>query len=63
MIIQRRFFLLLNKNLCCDPSLVQSNDGSQNMFLWRKMANYPLNIPLTLLIWSTAEDVEIFPLI
>ena len=34
------------KNICCDPSLEPShrdgsNDGSQNMFLWRNMANYP----------------------
>ena len=31
---------------CCDPSLEttrqdSSNDGSQNMFLWRNMAIYP----------------------
>ena len=30
----------------CDPSLESSqsdgsNDGSQNLFLWRNMANYP----------------------
>ena len=36
--IQRQFFLFLNKNICCDPSLEPSqrdgsNDGSQNMFL------------------------------
>ena len=38
-IIQRKFFLLLNENICSDPSLEPSaqggsNDGSQNMFLW-----------------------------
>ena len=40
------FFLFLNENICCDPSLEPSrrdgsNDGSQNMFLWKNMANYP----------------------
>ena len=35
-IIQRLFYLFLNKNVCCDPSLEQSqrdssNNGSQNM--------------------------------
>ena len=39
-------FLFLNENICCDPSLELSwrngsNDGSQNTFLWRNMANYP----------------------
>ena len=39
-------FLFLNENICCDSSLGPSrrdgsNDGSQNMFLWRNMANYP----------------------
>ena len=39
-------FLFLNGNIWCDPSLEParqdgSNDGSQNMFLWRNMANYP----------------------
>ena len=51
-IIQRYFFLLLNKNICCDPSLEParrdgSNDGLQNMFLWRHMANYPQINPVT----------------
>ena len=37
---------------CCDPSLEPSgqdgsNDGSQNMILWRNIANYPLIIPVT----------------
>ena len=41
------FFLFLNENICCDPSLEpshrdSSNEGSQNMFLWRNMANYPV---------------------
>ena len=45
-IIQRLYFLFLNENICCDPSLEPSqrdgsNDGSQTMFLWRNMANYP----------------------
>ena len=38
MVIQRLFFLFLNENICCDPSLEASlqdgsNDGSQNMLL------------------------------
>ena len=38
MIFQRSFFLFLNENVCCDPSLEPcrqdgSNDGSQNVFL------------------------------
>ena len=38
-------FLIYKENICCDPSLKPSpgdsfNDGSQNMFLWRNMANY-----------------------
>ena len=38
-------FLFLNEIICCDPSLEPSqrdgsNDGSQNMILWRNMANY-----------------------
>ena len=38
--------LFLNENIYCDPSLELSerdgcNDGSQNRFLWRNMANYP----------------------
>ena len=36
-LIGRYFFLFLNKNICCDPSLEPSQDGSndesQNMFL------------------------------
>ena len=36
--------ILLNR--CCDPSLEPSrqdgsNNGSQNLFLWKHMANYP----------------------
>ena len=43
LVISGQLFL---KNICCDPSLEPSpldgsNDGSQNMFLWRNMANYP----------------------
>ena len=39
------FFLFLKENICCDLSLELSrqegcNDGSQNMFLWRNIANY-----------------------
>ena len=39
-------FSFLNKNICCDPSLEPSqqdgsNEGSQNMLLWRNKANYP----------------------
>ena len=38
--------LFLNENICCDPSLEpsqgdSSNDGSQNTFLCRNLANYP----------------------
>ena len=38
------FFLLLNENICCDPSLELSQrdgsiDGSQNMFFRRNMNN------------------------
>ena len=55
---QPAFVLFLKENICCDPSLEpsgrlepsrpdSSNDGSQNMFLWRNMAiiipNYPCN--------------------
>ena len=45
-IIQRQFFLFLNETICCDPSLEPSpqdgsNDGSQSMFLWKNMDNYP----------------------
>ena len=37
---------------CCDPSLEPSqrdgsNDGSQNLFLWRNVANYPSIISVT----------------
>ena len=45
------FFSFLKENICCDPSLEPSrgdgsNDGSQNMFLWRHMSNYSgLNYP------------------
>ena len=51
-IIQRYFFLFLIENICCDPSLEPSrqdgsNDGLQNMFLLRNMANYPLIIHVT----------------
>ena len=46
------FFLFLNENICCDSSLEQSlrdcsNEGLQNMLIWRSMANYPLIIPVT----------------
>ena len=39
-------FLISQPNLCCDPSLEPSyidgsNEGSQNMFLRRNVANYP----------------------
>ena len=45
-------FLFLNENICCDPSLEpsqkdNSNDGSQNMFLWKLNDNYPKIIPVT----------------
>ena len=47
-------FLISQQNICCDPSLElcrgdSSNDGSQNMFLWRNVANYPSIIPVPLL--------------
>ena len=40
------FFLTSQQKHMCDPALVPSwqygsNDGSQDMFLWRHMANYP----------------------
>ena len=40
------FILFLNGNICCDPSLEPprqdgSNDGSQNIFLMKNVANYP----------------------
>ena len=43
---------LVKENICCDPSLEPSwhdspNDGSQNRYLWRNMANYPQIIPVT----------------
>ena len=46
------FFLFLIENICCGPSLEPSrrdgsNDGSQNMFLWRNMENYPEIITFT----------------
>ena len=49
------FFLFLNKNICCDPTLEPSqrdfsNDGSENMFLLRTVPKLSL---LLLLIWST----------
>ena len=39
-------FLLLNINTSCEPSLEPSlrdcsNEGLQDMFLWRNMENYP----------------------
>ena len=39
-------FLFLNINICCDPSLEPSrgdgsNDGLQNLFSCRNMANHP----------------------
>ena len=45
-------FLLLNTNICCDPSLEPSqregsNDGSENMFLLKNLHNYLLIIPVT----------------
>ena len=60
-IIQRQFFLFLKENICCDPSLEPSqrdgsNDGSQNMLLWR-ISEIWIIIPklslLPFLIWST----------
>ena len=46
------FFLFHIENICCDHSLEPSrrdgsNDGSQNMFLWRNMENYPEIITFT----------------
>ena len=45
-IIQRLFFLFLNENICCDPSLESSrrddsNGGSQHTFSKNNMENYP----------------------
>ena len=50
--------IFLNTNICCDPSLEPSgldgsNDGSQNMFLWRNM-NISILSLLSLLIWNIA---------
>ena len=41
-----KIFFLINENIRCDPSFEpsrgdSSNDRSQNMILWRNMANYP----------------------
>ena len=41
------FFLFLNENICCVPSLEPSrrdgsNEESQLMFLWKNKENYPL---------------------
>ena len=52
VIIQKYFFLFLKENICCDLSLEPSqqdgsNDRSQNMFLWKNMANDHLIIPVT----------------
>ena len=46
MVIQRLFFLFLNENICCDPSLEPShrdgsNEGSQSMFLCRIIEIHP----------------------
>ena len=46
------FLISQKKKICCDPSLEPSrrdgsNGGSQNMFLWRNMANHPKIIPVT----------------
>ena len=51
-VIQRYFFLFLNENIYCDPSLGRSrrdgsNDGSQNMYFWKNMDNYPKIISVT----------------
>ena len=37
---------IIKGNICCDPSLEPSqrdgsNDGTQNMFQWRNIDNYP----------------------
>ena len=50
--ILQNIFLFLKENIYCDPSLEPSrrdgsNDGSQNMFLCRIMAKYPLITPVT----------------
>ena len=51
-IIQRYFFLFLNENICCDPSLEPSrrdgsNDGSQNMcFCGKILINSQKIIPV-----------------
>ena len=42
----KMIFLISRQKHYCDPSLELSrqegcNDGSQNMFLWTNMANYP----------------------
>ena len=60
-IIQKYFFLFLNENICCDPSLEpflrdSSNDGYQNLGfftveIWIIIQKLSL---LPVLIWSTA---------
>ena len=60
-LIQIYFFLFINENICCDPSLEQFwrdvyFDGSHNMFygeIWLIIAKLSL---LSLLIWSTVKD-------
>ena len=59
-ISQRYFFFLFNQNICCDPSLElsqgdSSNDGSQNMVLWKNMVIIPKLSLLPVLIWNSAE--------
>ena len=54
------FFLFLNENICCDPSLEPfqrdgSNDGSQIMFYGEKWLIIPQVSPLVLLIGSTEK--------
>ena len=51
-------FPISQQNISCDPSLESSsqdgsNDGSQNMFLWKQIDNYPKITLLALHIWST----------
>ena len=52
-------FLISQQNVCCDPLLGpsqwdSSNEGLQNMFLWKTLENDPKLPLLLLLIMSSA---------
>ena len=63
-IIQRYFFLFLNENISCDPTLEPSkrdgsNDVSQNMFYGEILLIIPSFSLLPLLIWSTETQMQL----